>query len=473
MYTYQDLLEKGDGDKARMDFVGSVIKEHKQSNDYKTAEIAEEYLRHRNRTITQYQKLLYTISGQTVPDNYSANFKIAHDFFKRFVTQQNQFLLGNGVTWEDAGTADKVGKRFDFMLQKAGKYALTHGVSFGFFNRDHLDVFSLLEFAPLYDEENGALMAGVRFWQIDKTKPLRATLYEVDGYTNYMWKNGKGEILQAKRAYKINVSYSEIDGLEIYDGENYPTFPIVPLWGNPEKQSEIIGMREQIDAYDLIKSGFANDLDDVSQIYWTISNAGGMDDIDLAQFVQRMKTVKAAAVQDGEQAQAHTIDIPYNARETLLDRLRRDMYRDYRALDTEAIANGAVTATQIRAAYEAMVGKADEYEYCVLDFIRGLMEIAGIEDEPTFTRSLIINQSEELQNLIALAQFLPADYIITKILTTLGDADKVEEVLKQLSEKEQEQAFMAEEADMVEDEEEGGDVGAALDELVSMLEEDE
>ena len=486
MYTYQDLLEKGQNEDVRMNFVLSIIHAHKSSGEYETAEIAEEYLRHQNRTIVQYQKLLYTISGQAVPDNYSANYKIAHDFFKRFVTQQNQFLLGNGVTWGDSKTADKVGKRFDYMVQKAGKYALTHGVSFGFFNLDHLDVFSFLEFAPLYDEDNGALMAGVRFWQIDATKPLRATLYEVDGYTDYIWRDGNGEILKPKRSYKINVSYTGVDGIEIYNGENYPAFPIVPLWGNPEKQSEIIGLREQIDAYDLITSGFANDLDDVSQIYWTISNAGGMDDIDLAMFVNRMKTVKAAAVQDGEQAQAHTIDVPYSAREALLDRIRRDMYRDYRALDTEAISNGAVTATQIKAAYEGLVGKADEYEYCVLDFIRGLMEIAGIDDEPTFTRSMIVNQSEELQNLIALAQFLPSDYIVTKILTTLGDADKAEEVLNQIAEKEKEQAFMAETqmmGEMEEDyedeeteDEEGVDtteIDEALEELLRLLEEEE
>ena len=58
-------------------------------------------------------------------------------------------------------------------------------------------------------------------------------------------------------------------------------------------KAELNTIRTQIDAYDLIKSGFANDLDDVSAIYWTLSNTGGMDDVDLAQFVERMKTVKA------------------------------------------------------------------------------------------------------------------------------------------------------------------------------------
>lgn len=435
MLTYQDLLKVRDDDRERMLFVRSTINQHQSSDLFKTAALANEYYCHKNRTITQYQKLLYTISGQAVPDNWSANYKLASNFFKRFVTQEVQFLLGNGVTW-NGGADQKLGDDFDNRLQEIAKKALVGGVAFGFFNLDHLEVFSLQEFVPLYDEENGALSAGIRFWQVDKLKPLRATLYELDGYTDYIWRQSEGEVLKEKTPYKINIRYSDVSGVEIYDGENYPTFPIVPMWGNPEKQSEIIGLREQIDAYDLIKSGFANDLDDVSQIYWTVNNAGGMDDIDLAQFVQRIKTVKAAAVQDGQTAEAHTVSIPVDGRETLLDRLRKDMYRDYMALDTEEISGGAVTATQIRAQYEPMNSKADEFEYCVQDFIQGILAVAGIEDEATFTRSMIVNQAEEITNLVSAGEYLDQEYVTTRILTVLGDADKVDEVLGRMSEEE-------------------------------------
>lgn len=436
MLTYQDLVAVGESDQERMQFVRKAIGEHKSSTMFLTAKIADEYYRHRNRTITQYQKLLYTISGKAVPDNWSANYKLSSNFFKRFVTQEVQYLLGNGATWGQSSTGDKLGDSFDNRLQDAGKKALQGGVSFGFYNLDHIEVFSLLEFAPFYDEENGALSAGIRFWQIDSSKPLRATLYELDGYTDYIWKNSVGEILHPKRPYKINVRVSEIDGVEIFDGENYPTFPIVPFWGNPEHQSELVGLREQIDAYDLIKSGFANDIDDVSQIYWTISNAGGMDDIDLAEFVQKMKTVKAAATGDGQTVEAHAVTVPVEGREALLDRLRKDMYRDYMALDTDEMAGGAVTATQIRAQYEPLNSKADEFEYCVSEFISGILAVAGIDDHATFTRSIIVNQSEEIQNLVTAGEYLDQEYVTERILTVLGDADKVDDVLARMSEEE-------------------------------------
>lgn len=61
-------------------------------------------------------------------------------------------------------------------------------------------------------------------------KPLRATLYELDGYTEYLKpKSDDMAILKPKRAYKLKLRTSEADGTEIYDGENYPGFPIIPL----------------------------------------------------------------------------------------------------------------------------------------------------------------------------------------------------------------------------------------------------
>lgn len=445
MVTYQDLLEVGENEKDRMNFVRRVVREHQSSDLFHYAKIADEYARHQNTTITQYRKLLYTVSGQAVPDNWSANYKIASNFFHRLVTQQNQFLLGNGASWEKKDTAERLGKDFDTKLQEAGKKALVGGVAFGFFNLDHLEVFSVLEFAPLFDEENGSLMAGIRFWQVDSNKPLRATLYEVDGYTDYLWnlrENGEGQILREKRAYILNYQASEVDDEVIYNGENYPTFPIVPLWGNQNKQSELIGIREQIDAYDLIKSGFANDLDDVSQIYWTISNAGGMDDIDLAQFVQRMKTIRASSVDDGEQVQVHSVSIPYDAREVLLDRIRTDLYRDFMGLDTESIASGAITATQILASYEPLNSKTDEYEYCINQFIDGIFEIIGVEDTPTFTRSYIVNKTEEETNLIQAAEYLDKEYVTKKLLELYGDGDKAEDMLQKMASDEVDRGFL-------------------------------
>lgn len=459
MITYQDLQAVGKSEKDRADFVRRIIGEHESSDIYHTAKIADEYDRCRNTTTMEYQKVITDLYGRQHADETSAVHRSCSNFFNIFVTQLNQYLLGNGVTWEK-NNGKKLGGDFDTRLQEAGKAALIGGVSFGFWNLDHMEVFPVYSkdhgsFAPVYDEENGALSAGVRYWQVDKSKPLRATLYELDGVTNYMWSkddkldpDDKWQKIQTgiwvltKEPYKTTISGTDADGYEIYAGENYPTFPIVPLWGNPHRQSEITGLQEKIDAYDFILNGWEDDLDN-AQLYWIIRGAGGMDDPDLIKFLDRLRTVKAAAPEDGQDVQPVTVNLPVEARERLLERLEKQLYRDSMMMNPEDIASGSVTATQIRAAYERQNVKADQFEYCVIDFLDGIMALAGVEDNPTFTRSVIVNQSEEVQTLVQAANFLGSEYVTRKILTILGDGDKADEVLKAITAESMEKMAMA------------------------------
>lgn len=438
MKTFQDLTETGKNETRRKEFVRALINEHKSSKDYKIAKDAYEYFCHRNVTIKNYQKILTTVEGAHVIDNISSNYKMATNHLYRFITQEVQYLLGNGITWGDEGTEKVLGYgkwSIDRQLQDAATKALWGKVAFGFYDKDHVEVFDYLEFIPLFDELDGSMKAGVRYWQIDEGKPLRATLYEMDGFTKYVWNVDADAPSQdePKRGYIQKVATTEADGDIVYDEENYPTFPIIPLWGNSEHQSVLVGLREQIDCYDLIKSGFANTVDEASIVYWTLQNAGGMDDTDLAKFVDQMRTLHATVVDvDGASAESHTIDVPYEAREKLLDRLDSDLYRDAMALDTTRIADGAVTATQILAAYEPINSKCDKFEYQVLDFLNGIMAVAGIEDEPTFTRSQITNQTEMMSILLQAGQMLSQDYIARKMLDILGDGDRADEVLSEV-----------------------------------------
>ena len=159
-----------------------------------------------------------------------------------------------------------------------------------------------------------------------------------------------------------------------------------------------------------------------------------MDDVDLAEFIRHMKTVKAAVVEDsGAKAEAHTIDVPFQGNEALLTRLRSDLYEDTMALDTKNIADGATTATQIKAAYEPLNSKTDEFEYCVHEFLKRILTIAGIPDEKaTFTRSMMINTSEEIQSVMQAAPSLPEDYVTRKLATIFGDGDLADELVGQM-----------------------------------------
>ena len=422
LYTFQEF-EKAD---SKADFIWKAIQSHKQSDLYQTAKIADTYDRQQNQTINEYVATLFDLLGNKVVNYTASNAKIASNFFHRLNTQRCMYSLGNGVSFIEGAetgedeTKDALGKHFDHDIQDAAYKALIHGVCFCFWNVDRLYNFPVTEFVPLWDEYEGTLKAGIRFWQLGANYPLSAVLYEVDGFTKYQADRDSRSMLkeiEPKRAYMETVVKAPADDHEELIGvENYSSLPIVPLWGSKLHQSTLIGMRESIDSYDLIQSGFANNLTDCSEIYWIIENAGGMNDKDMARFLDRLVVNHIAAVDsdDGTKVTPYRQDIPYEARKTYLDCIRNRIYEDFGALDVHTVAAGA-TNDHIDAAYQPMDEEAADFEFQVGDCIRQILALMGKDDSPVFKRNRISNQMEQVEMVVAEAQWLDTQTILQKL----------------------------------------------------------
>lgn len=455
MLTYQDFVEAGDAN--RESFVLEAIDRHKASRMYRIARDADLYDRQRNRTINEYIQKVFDLTGSKLVDFTASNNKIASNFFHRLNTQRVMYSLGAGVSFVDADedaqedtTKEMLGPHFDHDLRVLAYDALIHGVAFGFWNLDRMFVFPLTEFVPLWDEYDGTLKAGARFWRIDPSRPMQVVLYEADGYTRFQSRqdaNGQTSERLAmtveKRPYIEKTSYTPADGIEqVIGGENYFALPVVPMWGSCLHQSTLVGMRQAIDSYDLIRSGFANDLTDCAQIYWLVSNAGGMDDRDLQKFLDRLKVNHVAVVDsdEGGNAQAYTQEIPYNARKEYLDMIRNGIYEDFGALDVHTVAAGA-TNDHIDAAYQPMDENASDFEYQVSEFIQQLLGLMGVEDKPVFKRTRISNQKEQVDMVVAEAQWLDQETILRKLPNIAPD--EVQAILDRLVEEEQDRMGVA------------------------------
>ena len=445
MKTFQEFT-KAQAEGQELEFIRSAIGEYRSSEEYRIALDAEEYEAERNTTINEYTRWLYSANGQKVEDFTAANNKIASNFFHRLTTQRVSYSLGNGISFASREkqfidgkfvsvdtTKDALGDDFDTVLYEAAHNALVHRVCYLFWNLDHADFFKATEFCPLFDEYDGSLKAGIRFWSLDwDQKPVTVVVYEQNGYTKYRTREkGKGldlVLYEPKRAYKQQIAHNEIDEDEIIGESNYSYIPIVPLWGNKFHQSDLVGMKAKIDAYDLVKSGFANDLEDCAQIYWIIGNALGMSDSDLSQFRDRLKLQHIAVMDtDNSIITPYKQEIPTVAQQTLLDSLRAQIYDDYGALDVTNIGAGAnITATEIRAAYQTMDEEADAFEYQVIKAVRGILQIIGIEDMPIFQRSRVSNEMEQTQMIMMSANYLDDETVIRKLpFVTPDEADEI------------------------------------------------
>lgn len=436
VYTFQDLEAADDLSM----FIKSAIDRHRSSNAYRIAQTADLYDRQLNATIGSYVKTLYTLTGEKVRDPTATTSRIACNFFNRLNTQRVMYSLGNGVSFlqpdEKVADGDRVkeslGEFFDHDVTDAAYYALIHGVSYPFWNLDRLHVFKLTEFVPFMDEHTGDLRAGVRFWRLDgedvegKRRPMSAVLYREEGYS--MWREDDGSLrpldvhddfssTEELRPYKTTYTYTLADGNpEVVGEEGYGSLPIVPMYASRLKQSTLVGMREAIDSYDLIRSGFASDMEECAMIYWIVENAGGMTDEDLIKFRDTLKFqhIANADVSAGSAVKPYVQEVPHVARSEYLKMIRDGIYEDFGALDVHTVAAGS-TNDHIDAAYQPMDENAADFEYWVGTAIRQILALQGIDDAPVFKRQRISNQKEQVEMVVMEAQWLDSATVLRKL----------------------------------------------------------
>ena len=415
--TYQDWLAAADRDRLLL----TAIDRYKASRDFRGALEAGDYFRGCNsavarKTILRARKIeTRDASGRkrirTGTEDVVGN-RIGSGFLFRFITQQNQFLLANGCILRDSETKARLGADFDRQLAALGERALIHGVSWGFWNVDHLEVLEAARdsrsgFFALMDEMTDEAMLGIQFWQITPDKPMYIRLFEMDGVTVFKVEKSLLIPMMPKRPYIVTLR-SDALGDEVLSTSNYQRLPIIPLYANTERHSELTpAIKAKIDAYDNILSDFADNLDRANDVYWVLNNFGGTTD-DIAQMLEEIQRIKAVAnLSDGtgssSTAEPHTIEVPYAARQTALDILERALYQDYMALNIDALTGGSLTNVAIRAATANLNLKADRYEWQVFRFVQQLLSLLGVTtEEIRFQRQCIANESEMVADIAAM-----------------------------------------------------------------------
>lgn len=435
MSTYQDFMEEINTGGIQS-AITKAVASWKSGDIYRNAVLADSYDRQQNPTLRQLNTMRSNMSARMYGNGFTPDIKseISSNFFHRLNTQRNTYLIGNGLTFPVESVKDKFGTDFDTQVKRAGYLSLIHGISFGFWN-GKLNVFESTEFCPLWDEETGVLMAGIRFWQIDERKPTFFTLYETDGYTNYKLDKGEWQEIKPKSSYVITVNYTEAEGAVVADEHNYSALPVIALYGNNLHQSTLVGLRSLIDAYDVVNSGFADDLNEMQEIFWILQNYGGMAQDDLTKFFRRLKWFKVAEMDtsDNGEIKPYRQEVPYQSRQVFLDSIRKQIYEGFGAFDVHTVSAGA-TNDHIEAAYQPMDEEADDYEYQIIQFVQQLGNLIGIDSEdctPQFKRNRISNQKEQVEMLVAEAAWLDEETIIKKLPNV--SPDEVPEILKRKS----------------------------------------
>ena len=448
--TYQDYERATD----KTEWLQAALVSYRNSDEFKKALDEQEYMAGRNTAIQQTVRVIYNMAGLPEPDFTASNMKIMDNTIHRLVTDRCSYSLGNGVSFpgrhkeiQDGKAVfvdpvkDLLGDKFDRALKRTAYWALSNSEAYLYVHMGRrkpewqYTLFKKTEFLPLYDEETGDLRGGVRFWSIDWGKrPITAVLYLENGYIKYKTKPDEFSIASLQQAedlrpYIETVQTSEAFGEEVVGSETLTRLPIFPLYCGEMRNSALDRLRDTIDATDMVLSGFVNDIHDIPQVYWLISGAMGMSEQQKRQLLDRL-ILQHMAVVDGENShiQGYTQDIPYEAREKCLDRLRNKMYEKYGGFDVHTIEAGA-TNDHIEAGYWPMDEEADDFEYEIIDFVQAILEMMGQTEgtTPIFKRNRVSNQKEQTEMVVSAANWLDDQTILEKL--PFISVDEVDDIL--------------------------------------------
>ena len=231
--------------------------------------------------------------------------------------------------------------------------------------------------------------------------------------------------------YKFKGNLSGI-GLK-YVSEAYEEFaheledvPFIGFKNNRNMISDLKKYKDLIDIYDKVMSGYANDLEDIQQLIYILENYGGEDLKEFLGELKRFKTVKTETGADGRTnggLKTLSIEIPVEARNSILEILKKQIYESGQALQQDTENFGNASGVALKFFYRKLELKAGltqiEFEKGFNHLIRVIMKHLKISDwatrpiTQTWTRNMISNDLENAQ-IAAESKDIISDDSITK-----------------------------------------------------------
>lgn len=400
--------------------------------------IANRYYNNKNdiltKSVSDYEKDLNPFR--------SAENKISHNWFNLLVNQKVGYIFAYPPTINvydevlNEKINDILGDRFTKILKDLCIEASCFGKSYlhiwieGKFKFINIPATQII---PIYsDNLKHNLKNIIRVYEIiENSKNI--TIYEFwDENNMYLF----------RKDTKI-VPFMKFNNSNCFN-HNLGFLPFIEFSNNNTKTGDLNNVKDLIDVYDKVFSGFVNDIDDIQQVILVLTNYGGED---LQTFLSDLKRYKAIDLQSDETdtksgISTMSIDIPITARCEVLKMTRKQIFVSGCGVDPENNNFGTASGVALKHLYGLLELKAglleSEFRAGISQFIRCILKYLGADNlckiEQIYHRDYIQNDLETAEILYKIKDF-------TSIETLAKNNPFVEnfsEELKKLSEDENE-----------------------------------
>lgn len=326
--------------------------------------------------------------GQLQEDTYRSNIKICHPFFKILADQEAQYILSveDGIFKSDIpelqSELDEYFNSNDEYMSElydaiVGAVVKGHDFMYAYKNAEGKTSFQCADSLGVVEVESrfaSDKREHVLFCYLDKVDSEGKRIRRIQDWDNkevffYVQKDD-GKIEKdpdAKLNPRPHITYTKPRDEHIYY-DDYGTIPFIRLDNNKRQQSGLMFIKDQIDSYDLMNCGLANNIQDTSEALYVVKGFQG-DNLD--ELMLNIKAKKHIGVDEDGGVEIKTVDIPYEARKIKMEIDEKNIFRFGFGVNTESLKDTSATVSvAIKSAYANLDLKCNGFNKELRKFLR-------------------------------------------------------------------------------------------------------
>lgn len=419
-----------------IDVIKKIIKNNLkgfESRNKHTA-TAEKYYRNENdilREDADDTRVQHNKTDDTNPLRNADN-RVSHPWHRLLVNQKASYAMTTPPKFDvkDKHLNDEVTKLLGDSYSKIAKDLAVDASNAGIAwlhvwrdkNKDNFFRYAVVDskqIVPIFSKKLGNELIGVlRIYDDFNESGDVITVYE---YWNdvecAMFAKQKGQTVEDIEAYNafnlIDISTGTAAEQTNTYKHGWEDIPFIPFRNNADELSDLALYKDLIDVYDKIYAGFVNDLDDVQEIIFVLTNYGGQKKQEFLGDLRNYKMVKVNDFGDGTKSGVDTlaVDIPTDARDKLLEITRESIFVNGQGVDPQKNIGQNNSGAALDHMYSLLELKTSametEFHQGFAKLVRFILKYsnadADIEITQTWKRNVINNEYETAQTVSLLA----------------------------------------------------------------------
>lgn len=211
--------------------------------------------------------------------------------------------------------------------------------------------------------------------------------------------------------FYFSTDTNDYDATNIYK-HGLGRVPFIILKNNPHEVSDLKGLKETIDVYDLVRSMNANDLEDFQEMIFVLSGYGAEPPENFLQKLKKNKLIKLEGGYNGKDYEKPSletlaVEIPTEASKLAMDETRRAIYEQGAGVDQTPEMLNYTSSEALKYRYALLELAAgilqDEFENGFNILVKAICDYLGqpIDDEiieQRWTRTKVNNDTELVNN---------------------------------------------------------------------------